>query len=235
MVTRKQLGQYWLAQPHIKPKKGKSEVDEWRLGEICKRITTGKTAPRSLYGSSGLHVIKVGNLTGRGIEWDAVERQYLDEEFAKKHLTAVLKKGDILFTAGSHGPKWIGLKVDIYEGAPKHILKTVLASGEIMVCRLNKKLKIDPYYVLLYLRSGGGYQAIQNCIRGQSGHVYPDDVANIKIPKPSQSDSSEISRAILLLKKSLLARKISANADSSSKYIADKLFPSDIKKPIIAT
>lgn len=235
VVTRKQLGQYWLAQPHVRPQNGKSKLDEWSLGDVCQTITNGKTAPRNLYKSSGLHLIKVGNLTGRGIEWDAVERQYVDKEFAERHPTAVLKKGDILFTAAAHGPKWIGLKVDIYEGAPKHISKPVLACGEIMICRLNRKLKIDPYFVLLYLRSGAGYQAIQHCIRGQSGHVYPIDVAKIRIPKPSQFNSTELKKALSTLKKSLRARRSSADADSDSKRVAENLFPSELKKPIIAT
>jgi len=235
VITRKQLGQYWLAQPHLKSKNDKSKLEAWELGNICQTITTGKTAPRNLYKSSGLHLIKVGNLTGRGIEWNAVERQYVDSDFADRYPSAILKKGDILFTAAAHGPKWIGLKVDIFEGAPKHIAKPVLACGEIMICRLNRKFKIDPYFVLLYLRSAAGYQSIQRCIRGQSGHVYPTDVAKVRIPKPSQFNSDELKNAISSLKNSLRTRRSSAESDSVAKKIADKLFPSDITKPIIAT
>lgn len=105
-----------------------------RLGDLCKAggITTGKTASRAQYQKAGLHLVKVGNLTGHGIEWCSVERQFVDDAFWTKHIGARLEKGDILLTAAAHGPKWIGLKVDIFEGAPPHLDQRVMCCGELM-------------------------------------------------------------------------------------------------------
>ncbi len=235
VVSRQQLGATWLAQPHIAiEKKKETKGDVWTLGNICKVITTGKTAPRGAYTNSGVHMIKVGNLTGRGIEWDAVERQYVTEEFANKYSYAQLKKGDILFTAAAHGPKWIGLKVDIYEGAPSYLNEPVIFSGEIMMCRLDKQLKIDPYYILLFLRSAAGYHAIQRCIRGQSGHIYPNEVRDIEIPLPARLNSAELKRAMNELKAALRARRLMTSHGHNSLSLSGSLFPSDSRKPIIA-
>jgi hypothetical protein len=178
-------------------------------------------------------MVKVGNLTGRGIEWDSVERQYVEKAFADRNPQAILQKGDVLFTAAAHGPKWIGLKVDIFEEAPKHIASPVLCCGEIMICRPKKG--VDPYYLLLFLKSNAGYESIQKCIRGQSGHIYSHEVKDIHVPKATKANGKRMAEALGALRSSLDARRASANYDVDAKQLSGVLFPSAIQKPVIAS
>lgn len=235
VVKRSELGNTWLAQPHLSASDVVNGGDASTLDDLCTAISTGKTAPRKAYTTSGLHMVKVGNLTGRGIEWESVERQFVDESFAEKYTQGILQKGDILFTAAAHGPKGIGLKVDIFEGAPKHIADPVLCCGEVMICRPKKGKDVDPYYLLLFLRSSAGYEAIQKCIRGQSGHIYAQEVRAIRIPKPAGEQAERVKAAVAALRASLKSRKFSAEKDAEAKQEAAFLFPSSVKKPVIAS
>jgi hypothetical protein len=186
-------------------------------------------------------MVKVGNLTGKGIAWNAVERQYVDVEFAKAHPRAILRKGDILFTAAAHGPKWIGLKVDMFDGAPDSIPSPIMCCGEIMICRPRVKTTgptqrvIDPYFMLLFLRSAAGYEAIQHCIRGQSGHVYPEEVRALRIPDPNSLKGNGRADATKLMKLSSTTRAKAFRLEQTAERIGEKLFPTTVRKPIIAS
>jgi hypothetical protein len=100
-----------------------------------------------------------------------------------------------------------------------------------MICR--PKPETDPYYLLLFLRSNAGYQAIQDCIRGQSGHIYPKEVKTIKVPIIKQA--RELKRAIHALREGLESRRLSAESEGNAKRIADELFPAEGRKPVIAS
>lgn len=236
-IPRSQLGDTWLAQPVLgygMPSVGTSSG--LRLGDLCEAggITTGKTASRAQYQKAGLHLVKVGNLTGHGIEWCSVERQFVDDAFWTKHIGARLEKGDILLTAAAHGPKWIGLKVDIFEGAPPHLDQRVMCCGELMRIRLKPDCGIDPYYLLLFLRSPAGYQAIQSCIRGQSGHLYPAEVSEIMVPDPADMPQDVLNNAVKSIKRSHAQRRLAVIRDNIASKACDAMFPSDAVKPVIA-
>lgn len=87
-----------------------------------------------------------------------------------------------------------------------------------MICRPKKGVGgIDPYYLLLFLRSNAGYEAIQKCIRGQSGHIYSAEVKMIQIPKPTKEQAEQIDDALKALRFSLKARISSFGKDAESK------------------
>src|SRR5690606_33018820 len=49
------------------------------LGDLVSEIRTGRTPPRSAYSDGpGLFLIKVGNLTGAGINWVPRDRNFID-------------------------------------------------------------------------------------------------------------------------------------------------------------
>lgn len=244
IVPRSELGTHWLAtatrqrKSTSSPSAGNETIrqraNSWRLGDICREeVNTGKTAARAAYVQSGIHMVKVGNLTGRGIQWGCVERQYVDPEWVAKYPRLMLEEGDILFTAAAHGPKWIGLKVDMFVGIPAEYGKTAVYCGELMRARVSPELEIDPYYVLLFLRSPAGYAEIQRCIRGQSGHIYRDDVMDVRIPKLGAS-SKEMRKAIDALKTSIEMQQQMAEQLRACEAICSRLFPGR-PKPIIAS
>ena len=234
VVKRKELGDTWLAQPVLGIGMPQTAVNTFRLGDICEDISTGKTAARAQYNKGRIHLVKVGNLTGHGIEWCSVERQFVDEDFLKKNSRAQLLPRDILLTAAAHGPKWIGLKVDIFENPPPHLDQRVMFCGELMRLRLKADSGIDPYYLLLFLRSSAGYQAIQNCIRGQSGHIYPNEISEIQVPDPINQDPGLLEQAVKSIKRALKQRQLAIIRDCMVMKASETLFPSDIIKPVIA-
>lgn len=244
VVARSKLGDEWLATGHVNtdgrsPDSSKKPgVAFWRLGDLCGPggIDTGKTAAHAAYADAGVHMVKVGNLSGRGIQWGSVERQYVDEQWATKAKkgTAVLRSLDILFTAAAHGPKWLGLKVDIFTGVPPAFGEKAIPSGEVMRVRLRPDCGLDPYYVFLFLRSDAGYAEIQRCRRGQSGHLYAEQLVDIMVPKAYVKDR-RIQDAVQRFKRvQALHDQVRVELKNCDDLVADS-FPAEKKKPVIAS
>lgn len=182
------------------------------LLELCDGIIfTGRTLPRKLYTTSGYKILKVRDLTGKGIDWDKNERAFVSPEFFIKNQKIKLQENDILIISAAHHPKYIGQKVDIIDSIPERYKKGVICSTELMILRVNPK-HIDPYYVLLFLKTQDGYKAIQSCIRGQTAHIYPKDIKNIKIQIPPKKDFEKIKDEIDRIK-AFLKRKTETNED----------------------
>lgn len=156
------------------------------LNELCDgNIFTGKTPAKKLYTETGFKILKVRDLTNKGIDWDKGERAFVSRTFFKK--SPRLFKNDILFISSAHHPKYIGKKIDIIDTIPERYGDGLTCSAEILVLRVNPNI-INPYYVLLFLKTEQGYKSIQACIRGQTAHIYPKDIKNIKIPIPPKEE-----------------------------------------------
>jgi type I restriction enzyme M protein len=154
-----------------------------KLGSIVETINIGHTPPRSDYTDKGLFVVKVGNLTGNGINWLPRERNFVSfDEMSrrKKKAQLMLKEGDILLTASAHSPVYIAKKVDIISKIPDWIGGIASFVGEVMLIRPNCKL-VDPFVLLAYLRMPIVTEQIQSFIRGQTAHLYPSDVLELPI------------------------------------------------------
>jgi len=191
------------------------------LSELCDgKIFTGKTPARDAYTSRGYKILKVRDLTSKGIEWDNNERAFISLEFFNKNRNIELKENDILFISAAHHPKYIGQKIDIIDTIPERYKNGIKCSAELMVVRVNPNY-IDPYYVLLFLKTEQGYKAIQSCIRGQTAHIYPKDIKNIKILIPPKKDANKI---IDNLKKIKQALESKSSADEDYFYAQKQLF-----------
>ncbi len=156
---------------------------KFKLRDIVEFATTGKTPPRKNYTPDGLFVVKVGNLTGNGINWQPRDRNFIDcseiPKRAKQNL--IVKEGDILLTSSAHSVIYIAKKVDIVHKIPKWVGGNASIVGEVMLLRPNKE-KIDPYALLAYLRLPSVVAQIQRLVRGQTAHLYADDLLDIPIP-----------------------------------------------------
>lgn len=156
-----------------------------RLGDVVEIITNGRTPNRKNYAESGLFVVKVGNLTGKGINWEPRKRNFVDSTEASKRKSKtnlMLQKGDILLTAAAHSPVYIAQKVDIVQEIPNWLNSVASIVGEVMLIRVKKEL-INPYALLAYFRIPNTKRNIQKLIRGQTAHLYAKDVLNLQIPK----------------------------------------------------
>ena len=97
-------------------------------------------------------------------------------------------------------------KIDVVDYIPEEYQNKVMCTAEVMVIRINPQ-KIDPYYVLMYLRTEEGYEALQRCIRGQTAHIYPKDVKLIQIPIPPEDEMNALKAILDVMKESLKKRR----------------------------
>jgi type I restriction enzyme M protein len=173
------------------------------LAELCDGVIfTGNTPPRKGYTTSGHKTLKVRDLTGKGIEWENEERGFVSHDFFLKHQKKILLENDILLISSAHHPKYIGEKIDIVDWIPPEYKNELLCTAEIMVIRVSPEI-IDPYYVMMYLKTKSGFEAVQSVIRGQTAHIYPKDIGTIEIPIPSKNEMDRFSVDLKELKSSL--------------------------------
>jgi hypothetical protein len=157
-------------------------------------------------------MLKVGDLTGNGIDWSPGERSHA--AFPRPVTTKLLELGDIALTAAAHHPRYIGAKVDVVDVIPNQYGDRVMPCAEVLVIRPDRA-KINPAALLLWLRSDEGRAALQACVTGQTAHLYPDEVAQIEIPQTVLE--GDHSRAINLLRESLRLRRESEAAASAAR------------------
>lgn len=162
----------------IKNKLGKTKP----LGELAE-IKIGKTPAFDDYMNSGKRrIMKFRAITGRGIDWGNEERGFVKEEFFQKNKQNLLRSNDIVLGSAAHQAHYIGKYIDIIDEIPKEFGDGVLTVAEIMTIRTGSDI-LNPFVLLLFLRSKVGYEFIQRQIKGQTSHLYPKDVGGIEIPE----------------------------------------------------
>jgi len=115
-----------------------------------------KTPPQNGYTDSGIPVLKLKNITNYFIDWG-------DVSFVPEMLYSNLfqpQKEDLLITATGEGT--IG-RVNIFDEDEKCIV-----TGEVMVVRPNPQ-KVNPYFLLTYLRCKYGKPQLIRFVRGATG------------------------------------------------------------------
>ena len=147
------------------------------LGDLCTFIGVGHTPGPKVYAEDGVFLLKVGNLTGRGVDWRTRGRNHVDPAWAARPKRAPIRTGDVVLTAAGHQAKYVGLKVDLVHAPPP---EAAVASGEVMVLRADPT-RLRPARLWLWLRSPAGYAALQSVVRGQTAHLYADDVAALPL------------------------------------------------------
>ncbi len=141
--------------------------------ELMSNLVTfpkAKTPKREEYTEIGVPVIKLKNIRDDFIDLEGCD--YVTEKTASAYFSPDID--DIVVTAAGEGT--IGRACIITEK------RDWIATGEVMILRHNKK--INPYYLLYYLRSEIGRQQLIRFSRGSSGqtHLYSKDVSTMLIP-----------------------------------------------------
>jgi type I restriction enzyme M protein len=178
------------------------------LSDLALAIFTGRAPGRAAYADgeakpeSAYRMLKVGDLTGSGIDWSPGERSHAS--FTRLVTTKLLAHGDIALTAAAHHPRYIGAKVDIVDMIPARYDARVMPCAEVMVIRPDPT-KVNPVVLLLWLRSNEGRAALQACVTGQTAHLYRAEVAQIMVPQTVLDCDHE--QAIDLLERSLRLRR----------------------------
>lgn len=144
-----------------------------------------KTPPQDGYIDSGIPVLKLKNISDYFIDWG-------DVAFVPERLYSNLfqpQKGDLLITATGEGT--IG-RANIFDEDEKCI-----ATGEVMIVRPNLQ-KVNPYFLLTYLRCKYGKPQLIRFVRGATGqtHLYSKDVKQILVAIPSKSFQEHIEKLV---------------------------------------
>jgi type I restriction enzyme M protein len=149
-----------------------------RLADIVELARTGHTPARSAYTAAGVFTLKVGNLTGQGIDWSPRDRNFVDPRSVTAGL--FLAEGDIVLTSSAHNPKYIAQKVDIVHAIPNFAGGRATFVGEVLRLRV-KPGRIDPYALLALLRMPATKAAIRDMVRGQTAHLRPKDLLELPL------------------------------------------------------
>ena len=155
-----------------------------RLSDFCKLIRTGKTPARNKYCDKGFFLIKVGNLTGSGIDWCPRDRNFIPEDEMLKRLSTknglILQENDILLTSSAHNSSYIAKKVDILSDIPDFVDMPLSFVGEVMLIRPDPS-KVDPFRLLAYLRLPSVGAQLRGMVRGQTAHLHAADVESLPV------------------------------------------------------
>ena len=156
--------------------KGKFKVD--KLGSVCSNIDTGKTPPKSSYLENDeeniLPVIKAGSYTGDFIDID--KSDFVNSDFSGN----TVSKGDIFILGAAHQAEYVGKKVYYLNEVPKQ--KTFFV-GELVRIAANPN-KYDSSFLFSLLKTKFYMALLNREKRGQTSHLYPNDVRHIFIPVP---------------------------------------------------
>ena len=190
------------------------------LREFVELANTGRTPGRSAYTDDGMFILKVGNLTGRGIDWEPRDRNFVSHvesiKRAKSH-KLTLREGDILLTSSAHAARYIAKKVDVVAHIPQDY-KELTFVGELI--RLRPKRGIDPFILLASLRHPRVREDLQACVRGQTAHLNPSDLLEVTVPCDLQNPDQYLVRAADLLRREAdLAFELNSVAAEASKLL----------------
>ena len=149
---------------------------------VCEKITNGLTPAKIGYTDEGCVVVKVASLTKLfQINWDKVA--FTSTEFFKKAKKAHIKDGDLLILSASHQLDYIGRSFALVRDIPADYIDQCMAVGELILIRSNPQIVLPEYLLTCFMM-----QPIQKLInrmtRGQSAHLYAEDLKHLKIPLP---------------------------------------------------
>lgn len=196
------------------------------LGDFVETANTGRTPARTEYTDSGTFIVKVGNLTGRGIDWRPRDRNFVStSEGARRSRSAKLSlsRGDLVLTSSAHVARYIAKKVDIIGDVPREYGQITFA-GE--VTRIRPMPKIDPFVLLAALRHPAVRQDLQASVRGQTAHLHPGDLLCVGVPCDLSRPGQELlALAELLRREAELAFRLAAVAAEAEGRLASACVP----------
>ncbi|MCZ0931713.1 MAG: hypothetical protein OXJ52_00955, partial [Oligoflexia bacterium] len=107
-----------------------------------------------------------------------------------------------LLTAAAHNIVYIEKKSDMFLLSPSFINKDVTFVGEIMLLRPNIE-KINPFLLLAFLKHPETIKKIQAMVRGQTAHLYPNDLGKLVVPDRILKDKNIYQEIIDLTEETL--------------------------------
>jgi type I restriction enzyme M protein len=194
------------------------------LGDFIDSATTGRTPARQAYTETGMFILKVGNLSGRGIDWEARERNFVSDTEAvrrKRNPLLTLRRGDVLLTSSAHASRYIAKKVDIVDQIPAELEATgITYVGELIMVRA--KQNVDPFVLLAVLRHPTVRDRLQRLVRGQTAHLNPSDLLTVPCPFDLREPPTALRKAASTLRREAdLAHELNTIAVDGARQISE--------------
>ncbi len=135
----------------------------------------------------GIPIIKLRNVTGRGISLDT-EYAPLTDEVREECAQALLQQNDLLITSTGEGT--IG-RADLYQYPD-----AAIADGHVTICRLHEGVNLR--YGLEFLRSEYGQIQMLRHVSGSTGQteLLIDHIKSLRIPIPAPEVQDELVRLL---------------------------------------
>ena len=165
-----------------------SKFELQKLEDVTLLISNGRTPSKDLYDEDNdqvgsVPIIKAGTASGRFVDLERLEYAKADFTGGKQ-----AQKGDIFILSAAHQASYVGKNVSILDVEPP---KDTVFVGELICVRANTE-KVLPEYLFGFLSSKVGYLLLNREKRGQTSHIYPEDVKTIPLPIPSLKDQQKI-------------------------------------------
>jgi len=110
-----------------------------------------------------------------------------DDDFSTSE-KGQLKRGDILILSAAHAAGYIGKNTSIFLTSDDN---KAICIGELIRLRPDDK-RINPYYLLAYLNNQKIRLFFQYSVRGQTVHLYPNDIRKIPVILPPRKIQDNI-------------------------------------------
>lgn len=173
---------------HIVKEVAGSKYKLQKLEDITALITNGRTPAKEMYDGENEEegstpIIKAATASGRFVDLEKLE--YAKADFSGGEAA---QKGDIFILSAAHQAKYVGKNVSLLDQEPP---ENTIFVGELICVRADTN-KAIPEYLFGFLSSRVGYLLLNREKRGQTSHIYPEDIKNIPLPVPSLQDQEKI-------------------------------------------
>ncbi len=165
-----------------------SKLNMTSLSDVTESVFNGNTPAKDKYEDGGKPIIKVSCLKKNRIEWSNLAHAKPDKKL-NKHMA----DNDILLLCSAHQAEYLGKNPCLVEIPANLQGQDITFVGELICIRPNAKL-VNPYYLLAILRLDEYHQLINREKRGQTSHIYPDDLEKIKIPLADKGKQDTIAQ-----------------------------------------
>jgi len=156
-------------------------------------------------------VIKVASVTKDWrVDWAKVA--FTSQGFFNKAVKAHVEEGDLLLLSASHQLDYIGRTFGIVREMPEEFADRCMAVGELIIARVNKQV-VFTEYLLACLITRQIQELINRMTRGQSAHLYAEDLGALDIPVPPL----EVQQSIVdeIKQRQLIAHRRRAEAETT--------------------
>lgn len=184
-------------------------------------VFNGKTPSRAEQRDEGFPVLKIRDVDDAFL-FRGEFQSFIDKRFYDQYEEKRISLFDSLILNAAHNSSYVGSKQYCAEKA----VVGAIATGEWLICRANKTV-LDERYLNFWLRSESTRFQMSGLVKGI--HLYPKDVARLKIPLPPLSTQKQIAA---ILEKADQLRKDCQQMEQELNNLAQSVFIDMFGEPV---